>query len=144
MWVWVCWEKGFFSLLWFLAPGNELLFPQILTHFPQQEMLTPLPFPPREMLCCGRCQIHAGSLYFFLLYGLTGVLAHPWGSPAAPQHPNLSSLILTDPFPAKPHKASACPGAAASCRARGCPQGGFYPTPPSLLFFPVLRQGLSC
>lgn len=109
-------------MLWFLAPGNELLFPQIL------------PFPPREMLCCGRCWIHPGSLYSFQLYGLTGVLGHPWGCPAAPQHPKLSRLILTDPFPANPHKATACPGAAASCPARGCPQGGFYSNPPSLLF----------
>lgn len=36
--------RGFLSLLWFLAPGSELLFPQILTHFPQREMLAPLPF----------------------------------------------------------------------------------------------------
>lgn len=69
--------RGFFSLLCFLAPGNELLFPEILTHFPQREMLPPPPFPAREMLCCGRCWIHAGSLVLFQLYGLTGVLAHP-------------------------------------------------------------------
>lgn len=37
---------GFLSTLWFLAPGNEVLCPQILT---------PLPFPQWEMLCRGRC-----------------------------------------------------------------------------------------
>lgn len=44
-----------------------------------------------------------------------------------------SQTIKAHPDPAEPHKATACPGAAASCPARGCPQGGFNSTPPSLL-----------
>ena len=54
--------RGFLSVPWFLAPGNELLCPQILT---------PLPFPQRDMLCCGRCsrwddadRVHPGSPTF--------------------------------------------------------------------------------
>lgn len=97
-----------------------------------------LPFPSH----LGRCSAVADArstqdhCIFFSCFMSSQVCWHiPRDYPAAPQHPKLSRLILTDPFPSKPDKASACPGAAASCPARGCPQGGFYSTPPSLLFF---------
>lgn len=59
--------------------------------------------------------------------------------------PKLSRLILTDPSPAKPHKATACPG---GCCLLSCPGAvrrvGFIPPLLPFFFSPVLRQGLSC
>lgn len=110
--------RGFLSFLWFLAPGNELLSPQILTHFPQREMLTPLPFPPRELLHYGRCQIHAGSLYFFPSLWAHRCAGTPLGMSCCSTASQTVKAHPDRPLPSKAPQSHRLPG---GCCLLSCP-----------------------
>lgn len=94
-----------------------------------------LPFPSH----LGRCSAVADArstqdhCIFSCFMGSQVCWHIPRDYPAAPQHPRLSRLILTDPFPSKPHKATACPGGCCLLSCPGLSSGWvlFHPSFPS-------------
>lgn len=124
--------RGFLSLLWFLAPGNKLLFPQILTHFPPREMLTPLPFPPlrRSAVPDAGSTQDFPALWSHRCAGTSpGMSCCSTASQTVKAHPDCppSQQIPTKPPPL------VLPGAVRRV--------GFIPPSLSLLFFPSSLSG---